>query len=81
MSRWPSRTRWSTTRPPPPHRRRPGRPTLTLRHAEVLQDGELATRPLREAYATDTLILAGHGPLTWEPRFTLHGFRYAEVTG
>lgn len=55
--------------------------TITLRHAEVLQDGELATRPLREAYATDTLVLSGRGPITWEPRFTLHGFRYAEVTG
>ncbi|MER7485842.1 family 78 glycoside hydrolase catalytic domain [Streptomyces sp. NPDC126497] len=54
---------------------------ITIRHAEVLQDGELATGPLREAYATDTLILSGGGPLTWEPRFTLHGFRYAEVTG
>lgn len=54
---------------------------VTIRHAEVLQDGELATGPLREAYATDTLILPGGGPLTWEPRFTLHGFRYAEVTG
>ncbi len=59
----------------------PAGTTLTLRHAEILEDGELATRPLREAYATDTLILSGRGPLTWEPRFTLHGFRYAEVTG
>ncbi|MFI8191789.1 family 78 glycoside hydrolase catalytic domain [Streptomyces sp. NPDC085946] len=59
----------------------PAGTAVTLRHAEVLQDGELATRPLREAHATDTLILAGQGPLTWEPRFTLHGFRYAEVTG
>ncbi|MFD7961243.1 family 78 glycoside hydrolase catalytic domain [Streptomyces zaomyceticus] len=55
--------------------------TLTLRHAEVLQDGELATRPLREAHSTDTLVLPGTGPYTWEPRFTLHGFRYAEITG
>ncbi|MFC5910755.1 family 78 glycoside hydrolase catalytic domain [Streptacidiphilus monticola] len=54
---------------------------ITLRHAEVLQDGELATRPLRAAHATDTLVLSGTGPRTWEPRFTLHGFRYAEVTG
>lgn len=54
---------------------------ITIRHAEVLQGGELATRPLREASATDTLILSGQGPLTWEPRFTLHGFRYAEITG
>jgi alpha-L-rhamnosidase len=53
---------------------------LTMRHAEVLQDGELATRPLRDARATDVLTLAG-GPLTWEPRFTLHGFRYAEISG
>ncbi|MFG2358299.1 family 78 glycoside hydrolase catalytic domain [Streptomyces sp. NPDC048521] len=59
----------------------PAGTTVTLRHAEVLQDGELATRPLREAHATDTLILAGDGPVTWEPRFTLHGFRYAEITG
>ncbi|WP_426570017.1 family 78 glycoside hydrolase catalytic domain [Streptomyces canus] len=59
----------------------PAGTTLTLRHAEVLQDGELATRPLREAHATDTLILSGQGPLAWEPRFTLHGFRYAEITG
>jgi alpha-L-rhamnosidase len=54
--------------------------TVTLRHAEVLQDGEPATRPLREARATDTLVLPGGGPYTWEPRFTLHGFRHAEVS-
>lgn len=54
---------------------------ITLRHAEVLQDGELATGPLREAHATDVLVLAGDGPRTWEPRFTLHGFRHAEITG
>jgi alpha-L-rhamnosidase len=59
----------------------PAGTTVTLRHAEILQDGELATRPLREAHATDTLILSGDGPVTWEPRFTLHGFRYAEITG
>jgi len=58
----------------------PAGTTVTLRHAEVLQDGELATRPLRAATATDTLILPG-GPLTWEPRFTVHGFRHAEITG
>lgn len=53
---------------------------LTLRHAEVLQDGELYTRPLRGAAATDVLVTDGE-PLVWEPRFTIHGFRYAEVTG
>ncbi|MCM3848303.1 glycoside hydrolase family 78 protein [Pseudonocardia sp. DR1-2] len=52
---------------------------LRIRHAEVLQDGELYTRPLRTARATDVYVFAG-GPATWEPRFTYHGFRYAEVT-
>jgi alpha-L-rhamnosidase len=58
----------------------PGR-EITLRHAEVLQDGELAVGPLRTAEATDRYILRGGGPETYEPRFTFHGFRYAEVTG
>lgn len=55
--------------------------TVTLRHAEVLQDGELATRPLRGALATDSYSLRGDGPAEWEPRFTVHGFRYAEIDG
>ncbi|WP_461173416.1 glycoside hydrolase family 78 protein [Arthrobacter sp. Z1-9] len=54
---------------------------ITLRHAEVLQDGELFTRPLRRAISTDTYTIAGDGPETWEPRFTIHGFRYAEIEG
>lgn len=54
---------------------------ITLRHAEVLQDGELCVEPLRTAQATDHYVLAGEGVETWEPRFTFHGFRYAEVTG
>ena len=53
---------------------------ITLRHAEVLVDGELCTAPLRSAQATDTLILAGRA-IEWEPRFTIHGYRYAEVSG
>lgn len=55
--------------------------TVTLRHAEVLEHGELAVEPLRGAKATDTYTLAGAGEETWAPRFTFHGFRYAEVTG
>lgn len=58
----------------------PAGTVLRLRHAEVLQDGELATRPLRDAVSTDVVTLPG-GPFTWEPRFTVHGFRYAEITG
>ena len=55
---------------------------ITLRHAEVLEHAELGTRPLRTAKATDSLILAGDPDgETFEPTFTFHGFRYAEVTG
>jgi len=87
--------------------RGPAGQTITLRHAEVLEHGELGTRPLRHAKATDRYTLRGSdgapvpaAPLpsvpvltapvltapvltgeTWEPRFTFHGFRYAEVEG
>lgn len=59
----------------------PAGTAITLRHAEVLEDGELCTRPLRHADATDQYILRGEGVETWEPLFTFHGFRYAEVSG
>ena len=55
--------------------------TITLRHAEVLENGELGTRPLRNAEATDRYTLRGGGVERWEPRFTFHGFRYVEVEG
>ena len=55
--------------------------TITLRHAEVLENGELGTRPLRHAQAIDRYTLRGEDVETWEPRFTFHGFRYAEVDG
>lgn len=55
--------------------------TITLRHAEVLEDGELSIRPLRFAEATDRYTSRGGDVETWEPRFTFHGFRYAEVEG
>jgi alpha-L-rhamnosidase len=54
--------------------------TITLRHAEVLENGELGTRPLRSAKATDRFILSG-GDDVFEPTFTFHGFRYVEVDG
>jgi alpha-L-rhamnosidase len=59
----------------------PAGTTITLRHAEVLEHGELGTRPLRLAAATDQYTLRGADVETWEPHFTYHGFRYAEVTG
>jgi alpha-L-rhamnosidase len=56
--------------------------TVEMRHAEVLEDGELCTRLLRRAVATDRYTLRGDGDAEeWEPRFTFHGFRYAEITG
>ena len=54
---------------------------VTLRHAEVLDGDAIATGPLRTADATDRYILRGDGTEEWEPRFTTHGFRYAEVSG
>lgn len=55
--------------------------SVTLRHAEVLQDGELCTRPIRLAASTDVFTIAETSETAWEPRFTLHGFRYAEISG
>lgn len=54
---------------------------IVVRHAEVLQSGELAVRPLRSARATDTYVVNDAAEVTLEPRFTFHGFRYAEVSG
>jgi alpha-L-rhamnosidase len=53
---------------------------VTIRHAEVLDDGELALRPLRNAAATATFDLSG-GDDVLESRFSFYGFRYAQVTG
>ncbi|MEU6646860.1 family 78 glycoside hydrolase catalytic domain [Saccharomonospora sp. NPDC046836] len=53
---------------------------ITLRHAEILQGGELAVRPLRNAAATDLFIGSGE-PEQWEPAGTFHGFRFAEISG
>ncbi|WP_255621791.1 alpha-L-rhamnosidase [Pseudonocardia sp. DSM 110487] len=55
---------------------------VVIRTAEVLQDGELYQRPLRDARSTDSYVLAGRPEgEEWEPRFTFHGFRYAEIEG
>ena len=54
---------------------------VVMRHAEVLQDGELCVRPLRAATSVDEYVLGPGGAQEWEPRFTIHGFRYAEIEG
>ena len=53
---------------------------LTVRLAEVLEDGELALRPLRNAAATATFDLSGDEDVL-ESRFSFYGFRYARITG
>ncbi|HZX01875.1 alpha-L-rhamnosidase [Kribbella sp.] len=54
---------------------------VVVRHAEVLENGELGVRPLRSAKATDTYVLAGPDEVTLDSPLTFHGFRYAEVSG
>jgi alpha-L-rhamnosidase len=56
---------------------------VTVRHAEILNaDGTIYTANLRAAQATDTFTLAGTGAdEVFEPRFTVHGYRYVELTG
>ncbi|GAA4055743.1 glycoside hydrolase family 78 protein [Actinomadura miaoliensis] len=62
--------------------RGPAGRTVTMRHAEVLDGGALGVRPLRTADALDAYTLRGDAePEEWEPRFTVHGFRYAQVDG
>ncbi|MFL6075208.1 MAG: family 78 glycoside hydrolase catalytic domain [Mycobacteriales bacterium] len=52
---------------------------IVLRHAEMLAGGELYVDNLRRARATDTYTAGGGAVEVFEPRFTVHGFRYLEV--
>lgn len=54
--------------------------TVTFRHAEALDKGELYVKNLRTAKATLTYICAD-GEQTYSPRYTFMGFRYVEVKG
>lgn len=70
-------------------------PTVRFRFAEELKYGDCAMSSIsghyegltldtftnRDARATDLYIFKGEGVETHQPRFTYHGFRYAEVTG
>ncbi|MCI1020025.1 family 78 glycoside hydrolase catalytic domain [Microbacterium sp. C5A9] len=53
---------------------------IVIRHAEVLQDGDIYTRTLRHARAEDRVVLSDTS-MEWEPRGTIHGFRYVEISG
>ena len=55
--------------------------TITLRHAEVLDQGDIYMANLREADQTDRYTLKGGGEEIYEPHFTYHGFRYVAVEG
>lgn len=55
---------------------------IEILHAELLDDeGRLDLRNLREAAVPDIYFAKGGAEETWEPRFTYHGFRYAEIGG
>jgi alpha-L-rhamnosidase len=55
---------------------------VRLRFAEIVNDdGTIYIDNLRTAKATDHFILAGKGAEEFQPKFTFHGFRYAEITG
>ena len=54
---------------------------IVLRHAEILDGGELYVTNLRRAAATDSYVTGGEAVEVFEPRFTVHGFRYLEVSG
>ncbi len=56
--------------------------TLVIRHAEALKpDGSIDVSNLRSARAIDHYTLRGDpAGETYAPRFTLHGFRYAEIS-
>ena len=54
---------------------------VRIRHAEILDsDGRLYVDNLRSARAADSIVLDGMGAFDYEPSFTYHGFRYAEIT-
>ncbi len=54
---------------------------IVVQHAELLDGGDLALRPLRRAAQRDEFVLSGRGEECLEARFTFHGFRFARVDG
>jgi alpha-L-rhamnosidase len=61
----------------------PAGATVQALHGEMLNpDGTVYNENLRQAISFDSFTLAGTGrPETFEPHFTFHGFRYAQLTG
>lgn len=55
---------------------------VKIRVAEMLQsNGEIYTDNYRGALSTDYYIPSEDGMISWNPRFTFHGFRYVELSG
>lgn len=56
--------------------------SFSVKHAETLdENGELYLKGNRSARCMDSYILKGNQTEYYRPRFTYHGFRYAEITG
>ncbi|KAF1345680.1 bacterial alpha-L-rhamnosidase-domain-containing protein [Delphinella strobiligena] len=54
---------------------------ISFVHAEVMENGESGTQPLRGARCTDTIICSGETIEDWTPKFTFHRFRYVQING
>lgn len=55
---------------------------VSIKPAELLHaDGSVNPISLRNAHPVDTYIFKGEGVEEYEPSFTYHGFRYAQVFG
>lgn len=52
---------------------------VELKYAETLTDKGLADQ--KGIKPTDKYLLKGYGIEKWEPKFSIHGFRYVEVEG
>ncbi len=65
----------------------PAGTTITLQFGEELhKDGTLSQDKIKihthqDGFQTDTYTLRGGSTEVWRPKFTYHGFRYAQVTG
>jgi len=56
---------------------------VRIRHGEMLDGDSVYTANLRTAEATDIVAIgaSGEGEIEFEPRHTVHGFRYASIEG
>ncbi|MEN8116358.1 MAG: glycoside hydrolase family 78 protein [Bacteroidota bacterium] len=55
---------------------------VKMKFAEVLDmDGNFYMENLRSAKCTDTYIFSSNKEVTYEPKFTFHGFRYVKLEG